>query len=192
MQGKQLQMNSFTDTQRFNLLFNNYYDRFIRFAYGYVRERETAEDFVSEAFATYWDKRKELQIGTKPQAFILTVIKNKCINHLEHLKIRHNAESRMSDLESWRLSLSINTLQACDPDFLFSEEIMQIVEKTLQNLPQKTRHIFALNRFEGLSYDEIARKMNLNHKTIEYHVSKALKSLRHSLKDFHLLSLFLF
>lgn len=185
-------MNSFTDTQHFNLLYNEYNERFIRFAYGYVRERETAEDFVSEAFAIYWDKRKELQIGTKPQAFILTVIKNKCINHLEHLKIRHSAESQMSDQESWRLSLSINTLQACDPDFIFSEEIKMIVEQTLQNLPKKTHQIFALNRFEGLSYDEIARKMNLTPKTIEYHVSKALKSLRLSLKDFYNQSLFLF
>ncbi len=185
-------MNSFTDTQHFNLLYNEYYARYIRFAYGYVREKETAEDFVSEAFAAYWDKRKELQSGTKPQAYILTVIKNKCINHLEHLKVRHTVESQMSDQESWRLSLSINTLQACDPDFIFSEEIEKIVERTLRNLPKKTRLIFELNRFDGLSYDDIARKMNLNPKSIEYHVSKALKSLRLSLKDFHTLSLFLF
>ena len=185
-------MNSFTDIQSFNQLFNEYYERFIRFAQGYVKERETAEDFVSEAFTLFWEYRENLLSDTKPQAYILTIVKNKCLNHLQHVQVWQRTENILCEHESWRLSLSINTLQACDPAFLFSEEIKQIIDQTLRKLPKKTRQIFILNRFEGLSYHEIAEKMNLSCKTIEYHVSKALKSLRLSLKDFHLLPFFLF
>ena len=185
-------MNSFTDIQSFNQLFNEYYERFIRFAQGYVKERETAEDFVSEAFTQFWENRENLQSDTKPQAYILTIIKNKCLNHLQHIQVRRHAENILSEHESWRLSLSINTLQARDPEFLFSEEMERIIAGTLQSLPKKTRQIFVLNRFEGLSYNEIAEKLNLSSKTIEYHISKALGKLRISLKDFYSLTHFLF
>ena len=87
--------------------------------------------------------------------------------------------------------MSINTLEACDPDFIFSDEIKQIVNSALDKLPKKTRQIFILNRYQGLTYKEIAEKMNLSVKTIEFHISKALCRLRFSLKDFLALSPFL-
>lgn len=185
-------MNSFSDIQSFNQLFNEYYERFIRFAQGYVRERETAEDFVSEAFTLFWENRENLLPDTKPQAYILTIVKNKCLNHLQHIQVRQHTENVLSEHESWRFSQSINTLQACDPEFLFSEEMERIIHETLQNLPKKTRQIFVLNRFEGLSYHEIATKMNLSGKTIEYHISKALSELRVRLKFLYTLTPFLF
>jgi RNA polymerase sigma-70 factor (ECF subfamily) len=185
-------MNSFTDIQSFNQLFNEYYERFIRFAQGYVKERETAEDFVSEAFSLFWEYRENLLSDTKPQAYILTIVKNKCLNHLQHLQVKQRTENILYEHESWRLSLSINTLQACDPEFLFSEEIRRIMKETLQSLPGKTRQIFLLSRYEGLSYKEIADKMNLSTKSVEFHISKALNQLRFSLKDFICLLPFLF
>jgi len=151
-------MNSFTDIQTFNQLFNEYYERFIRFAQGYVREKETAEDFVSEAFTQFWENRENLQSDTKPQAYILTIIKNKCLNHLQHIQVKQHAENILCEHESWRLSLSINTLQACDPEFLFSEEMEKIIAETLQSLPKKTRQIFVLNRFEGFHIMKLPRK----------------------------------
>jgi len=185
-------MDSFSDIKSFNLLFNEYYHGFIRFAQSYVKERETAQDFVSEAFTLFWENRGNLSPDMKPQSYILTIVKNKCLNHLQHLQVRQRTENRLNEHESWRLSLSINTLQACDPDFLFSEEIKQIIDQTLRRLPKKTRQIFVLNRFEGLSYHEIATKMNLSEKAIEYHISKALVELRLSLKDFYILIPFFF
>lgn len=185
-------MDSFTDLHSFNLLFNEYYNRFILFAQSYVKERETAEDFVSEAFTLLWENRNNLSKNTIPQAYILTIIRNRCLNHLQHIQVRHRIENRLSEHEEWRLSLSINSLQACDPEFLFSEELKQIIDETLRGLPKKTREIFVLHRFEGLSYKEIAEKMKLSTKSIEFHITKALGELRISLKDFLPLTFFLF
>lgn len=177
-------MDSFSDIQSFNRLFNEYHERFIRFAMGYVRERETAEDFVSEAFTAYWENRERLSSGTKPPSYILTIVKNKCLNHLQHQQIQQRVASALRDHTEWVLQTKISTLEACDPDFLFSEEIQQIINSTLRHLPKKTRQIFLLSRNQELSYKEIAERTNLNQKTIEFHISKALQQLRLSLKDF--------
>lgn len=177
-------MDSFSDIRSFNLLFNEYYERFIRFAVGYVKERQTAEDFVSEAFAVFWENSHQLLPGTKPPAYIMTIIKNKCLNHLQHQQIQQRVASALKDHSEWVLQTKISTLEACDPDFLFSAEIQQIFDSTLNQLPKKTRRIFLMSRVEGLSYNVIAVKMNLSQKSIEYHISKALDLLRESLKDF--------
>lgn len=178
--------------KKFNQLFNEYYPRFIRFAMGYVRNEYIAEDFVSEAFTVYWENLKDLDPDTKPQAYILTVIRNKCLNHLQHLKIKNRIKSEITQHAEWKLNLSINTLEACNPDFLFSDEIQLIINETLNSLPDKTKQIFILSRFENLTYSEIARRMNLTDKSIEYHISKALEKFRISLKEFMYILVFVF
>ena len=181
-----------SDIRSFNTLYNEYYLRFIRFAEGYLKDEAVAEDFVSEAFTAFWENRATLSPGTVPQAYVLTIVKNKCLNHLRHIQIRQRVTREINEQAEWRLSVSINTLEACNPDFLFSEEIQHIIDITLNRLPQKTRRIFVLNRYEGLSYKDISEKMNLSVKTIEFHLSKALAHLRLSLKDFIYLAPFLF
>lgn len=177
-------MESFSDIRNFNLLFNEYHERFIRFAMGYVKERQTAEDFVSEAFAAFWENRHRLPPETRPPAYIMTIVKNKCINHLQHQQIQQRVAEELRDHTTWVLQTKISTLEACDPDFLFSEEMQLIIDSTLKQLPEKTRQIFLLSRKQELTYKEIAEKTNLSQKAIEFHISKALQLLRVSLKDF--------
>ena len=90
------------------------------------------------------------------------------------------------------MNTRLATLKACDPEYLFSDEMREIVRKTVDKLPSKTRRIFILNRYHGFPYKDIAQKMSLSPKTIEYHVSKALKCLRFSLRDFILFLAVLF
>lgn len=177
-------MSEFTNIQQFNQLFNEFYPRFIRFAYGYVRDEQMAEDFVSEAFTVFWENREELPSETIPQAYILTVVKNKCLNQLKHLQIRNRVKQQLGEQAEWKLNLSINSLEACNPDFIFSNEIKEIVDATLKKLPPKTKQIFILSRFQNLTYNEIAEKMNLSNKSIEYHISRALEKFRIALKDY--------
>ena len=132
-------MGSLSEIQNFNSLFNEYYRRFIRFAVGYLKDEQTAEDFVSEAFAIYWENRANLQTHTNPQAYILTIIKNNCLNHLKHLQIQKRVTDELKDHYQWVLQTKISTLEACDPDFLFSQELQSIIDDTLQKLPKKTR-----------------------------------------------------
>lgn len=181
-----------TDIQNFNVLFNNYHKQFIRFALSYIKEQQVAEDFVLEAFTSYWEKRHELSPDSKPPAYILTIIKNKCLNQLQKQKVQMRIKEDLRDHSEWVLNTRINTLEACDPDFLFSDEIRQIIENTLKKLPQKTRHIFSLSRNQGFTYKEIADKTNLSQKSIEFHISKALYQLRISLKDFIATLFFIF
>ena len=185
-------MISSKDIQNFNALFNEYYRRFIRFAIGYLKDEQVAEDFVSEAFTVYWENKDDLLPETNPPAYILTIIKNKCLNHIKHIQIQQRVTDELRDHSEWVLQTKISTLEACDPDFIFSKELQEIIDNTLEKLPEKTQQIFSLSRDNGLTYKEIAAKTDLSQKAVEFHISKALHHLRVSLMDFITLSAFIF
>lgn len=60
---------------------------------------------------------------------------------------------------------------------LLGELKMDAVRQALAALPEKTRHVFLLNRFDGLTYGEVARKLGISQKTVEYHMKQALAAL---------------
>ena len=100
------------------------------------------------------------------------------------MQTRYKVTEELKNHSEWVLQTKINTLEACNPDYLISGEIKSIIDNTLQQLPNNTKRIFLMSRTEGLSYSVIAKKMNLSQKSIEYHISKALEQFRISLKDF--------
>lgn len=173
-----------SETDVFSKLYTNYRLRFIRFAQTYLSDASLAEDIVMESLAYYWEHRKELKNDENIPAYLLTVIKHKCLNHLRQERLHNERDSLLSEVGLWELDFKINTLSSCDPYELYSNEVQEIVNRTLKKLPSKTRQIFLMNRYENISYPEIAKKLDLNQKTIEYHISKALKELRIALKDY--------
>ncbi len=171
-----------SDLQVFNHLFKTYQQKFIRFANFYVRDLAVAEDFTVESLLNYWEKRHLLSADTNPKAYILTSIKNKCLNYLQHLQTRDDfAEEKHAE---WLVSLRIATLEACNPVELFADDIQKIVQETLYRLPDKTREVFLLSREKNLSQKEISEKLGITIKGVEFHISKAIKALRSSLKDY--------
>ncbi|GAE17075.1 hypothetical protein IX307_000041 [Bacteroides pyogenes] len=180
-----------TDIISFNRLFTENHARFVRFASTYVDDRMAAEDIVMEAMMYYWENRCRLDIGTNSSAYIFTAIKNKCLNYLRDKQYRRQVSDQLMEHASWKLSLQLATLEACDPEELFSDEIERLVNEALGRLPETTRRIFIMSRFEEKSHREIAAEMNMSVKGVEYHISKATSVLKHALKDFLPILLFL-
>ncbi|MDR1879576.1 MAG: RNA polymerase sigma-70 factor [Tannerellaceae bacterium] len=177
-------MEATADLRTFNLLFTEYQGRFIRFANTYVRDLAVAEDVVLEAMIYYWERRHTLAPDSNVPAYVLTVIKHKCLNHLEHVRVREATAEMMRDHVQWELSTRISTLEACEPDELFTTDMQEIVDKTLNALPKQTRRIFVMSRYRNMSYKEIAIQCSMTVKGVEFHISKALSALRRSLKDY--------
>ncbi len=171
-----------SDLQVFNHLFKTYQQKFIRFANFYVRDLAIAEDFTVESLLNYWEKRHLLSPDTNPKAYVLTSIKNKCLNYLQHLQTKNDfVEEKHAE---WKLSVRITTLEACNPVELFADDIQKIVNETLQMLPEKTREIFLMSREKNLSQKEIAEIAGITVKGVEFHISKSIKLLRETLKDY--------
>lgn len=143
-----------------------------------------AEDIYMEAIIQYWEKRYNLPPDTNIPAYILTSVKNKALNHLRHQSIRIDAEDQLYDHRQRELNFRISSLDSCDPSELFTNEVKKIIQDTLNELPEQTRTIFFESRFENKTNREIAAKLGISIKTVEFHISKALKLFRIRLKDY--------
>lgn len=171
------------DLKAFNRLFGEYQQRFIRYAVSYIADAAAAEDIVMESFVSAWSRREALTEGSFPP-YTLTIVKNKCLNYLRAQGVRMRAAQDIHTHGARMLRIRIETLQASDPEELFSEEARRLVERTLSEMPERTREIFVRSRFRGQSYKEIAAELGTTVKSVEFEVSKAMKRLRVALKDY--------
>ncbi|GFI13805.1 hypothetical protein IMSAGC008_01339 [Muribaculaceae bacterium] len=155
--------------------------RFERFAMLYTRDLHQAQDIVMEGFAYVWEHRESIDFDANVEAYMFSVIKHKCLDWLDRQLVRFNAEEKIKTDAQWELEMSIATLRAFDPAWLYDEDIRRIVREAIVRLPEKTRRIFLMSRFENKTYGEIADEVGLSVKSIEFHMSKALRELRSDL-----------
>lgn len=177
-------MKESTEIQTFNHLFTNYKERFVHFARTYVDDEMMAEDIAVESLMYYWENRRKLDTHTNVLAYILTVIKHKCLDHLRQLRIQEDYEEYVKTNEARKLNIRITTLEACNPERIFSKELQELVDKALLSLPPQTRDIFTRSRYHNQSHKEIADALGISTKAVEFHITKALKVLRVALKDY--------
>lgn len=176
----------------FDELYRLYKNRFIRFAQTYIRDTSLAEDFVIDAIIYYWENKERLEADCNIPAYILTTIKHKCLNHLHRVQIADEISEKLMNHSQWELELRIATLEACDPQEVFASEAQQIADKTIEQMSERTRQVFLMSRFENKSNKEIADSLGITLKTVEFHMTKALKDLKVALKDYLPMFLYLF
>lgn len=166
-------------------------DKYIRFAYFYVNNTQVAEDMVMDSFLYYWENKEKVDVNGNLQAYILTVLKHKCLDYLKLQKLHDEAHSRMREDALWDLNMDIATLERFEPYRVVTDEYRKVVSAAMKALPEKTRDIFIMSRVKEMTYSEIADKTGLSEKSVEYHMSKAIKSLRIKLKDLYVLTFFM-
>ena len=179
------------DLASFNKFFTENQHRFIRFAWTYTRDEVVAEDIVMESLMAYWENRDHMTPEINPAAYVLTVVKNKCLNYLRHLQLVNDVSDRVASHSEWELSNRIATLDACEPNALFASEVQDIIYRVISLLSATTARIFLLSRYDNKSHKEIAEIMGMTVKGVEFHISKATKELRVALKDYLVLFPFL-
>lgn len=167
----------------FNEIYKDYYKRSFWFAKSYVLEDMVAEDIASESLVSLWQVMRKEEVA-HPLSLLLTILKNNALNYLKAQERKLDMMDSMADMLTRDLNYRINSLSACDPQEIFSSEITAIIEKTLSSLSDQSRSIFEMSRYEMLPVKEIAEKLDLTPKAVEYHITKTLKLLRIALKDY--------
>ena len=127
-----------------------------------------------------------------PLALLITILRNSSLNYLKRQETKLEVMENISSVQIREINYSIMSLEACDPSTIYTDDINHIINETLNSLPEQTQRIFRMSRYEQMSVKEIAEKKGVSSKTVEYHITKALKELRISLKDYLPMALFFF
>lgn len=163
------------DEGAFRTLFYNFFPSLCVFANRYIDDKENCEDIVQETFLKIWKKRKSLEINVSARNFLITSVRNSCIDY----------QRRKETEENYRVYHThfADNLYASD-DIYTVKELEEMISDSLAKLPENIRAVFEMNRFEGKTYSQIAEENNISVKTVEAYMSKALKLLRIELKDY--------
>jgi len=160
-----------------------YYDFFglmFHLSLQYIHEERISEEIVQDTFLKLWEIRETLNEDFNIRNFLYTITKNNCLNYLRNQKTALKHQENLKYLE---MQFNYEALERLG-SFIEFEELRTKIEKALAALPDNLRETFMLSRFEEIPYKEIALKQSISIKTVEAHMTKALKILRHELKDY--------
>ena len=170
--------------QEFGQLFMRYRDNFIAVARSYVRDEVVAEDIVAESFTNFWDSRSRIDIRTIPEAYILHMVKNRCLSYLRDRANRMRILQQMHNDSYKAIMAEIGVLGKDETGLIFQSDIAAIFQRLLATVPESTRDIFLASRFDNLTYNEIAEKYGVSPRKVKREIQHVLGIMRISLKDY--------
>lgn len=162
--------------KQFELFFEGNYARLCNFAYSTLRDMDKAEDVVQQSFITLWDQRQTIVIKGSVLSYLYRMVHNEIYDTV--LKMSKEKSTSLDSIGDSVLSTDsvVNNVEYV--------ELKTAIETEIAKLPAQCRKVFELSRFEQLSHKEIASELAISVFTVENHISKALKTLRVSLKEF--------
>lgn len=164
------------DKQAFSYIYEQYYKVLCMYAYRFFDDEEEAIEVVQSALVKVWERRKKLEDVKALKSYLYRMVHNMSLNRLQHLKAADKYRNSISDE---LLSIEMDDVEIHDED----PQAKQI-QDALATLPPKNREVFELRFYGGLKHREIAEKMGISERTVETHITKGLKRLRETLKDF--------
>lgn len=170
------------DEKAFDTFFLKYYPMLCAYARQYVG-LEDAQEVVQDVMVWFWENREMQVFDTSVSSYLFKSVKNKCLTLISRNEMKQHISSVLLETGSSLYE---------DPDYYIVEELSQKIDAAVAALPDSYREVFEMNRFQRMTYQEIADQINLSPKTVDYRIQQSLKILRAELKDYLPLLLLLY
>ncbi len=171
------------DNDTYVFLFRKYYVPLCSYARRYVGRKDVAEEIVSDTFFNLWRTRSTLKIHSSVKSYLFHAVCNNSLYYLRKLKKEDLLEDYFSGVSSENMGF-VAAAEEVSSDSLILNDLSKAINQAVRMLPPQQQTVFKLKRYEGKKLSEIALIMGLSVKTVEMHLSKAMLSLRRSLKDY--------
>ncbi|MBL7782429.1 MAG: RNA polymerase sigma-70 factor [Saprospiraceae bacterium] len=162
------------DESALDPIFDKYYPYLYRIAFQMLLDSNMAKDMVQDVFFKLWQNRSTIIIHATLKGYLQRAIINQCISFK---RTQGKVALTPQVMPYYTESIGMQ-------EFLEAESMEIRVREAIERLPDQCAQVFRLSRFEEMSYQEIADHLGIAPKTVENHISKALKNLRETLKPF--------
>jgi len=167
------------DLKAFELLFHTLNTRLIKFSVFYIRQKEAAEEIVSDVFVKCWESRKNLTALANPETYMFVAVKNQSLNYLKKFSNIHLVQIDSSN--------DVEFVNTFDPEKeMERKELYFLLDRAISSLPRQACIIFKLIKEDGMKYKEVAEILNISPRTVQTQLFRAMKKLSVILADHHL------
>ncbi|MFO7720193.1 MAG: RNA polymerase sigma-70 factor [Gillisia sp.] len=160
----------------FEVIFDRYWKRLFVYAFRIYKDEKICEDIIQEIFISLWEKSIDTNI-LNLEAYLIRSVKYKIANHIRDLKFTPVHFEILQNMPNIYKSNS----------FMEYEEFEKEIFNEIKKLPPKCQQVFMLSRFEDYSNPKIAEELDISIRTVEKHISNALKFLKSTIENHHLL-----
>ncbi len=159
--------------KKFESAFRLHYGELHAYAFKFVENTDVAEEVVQQVFLKLWESEWENKVINSLRAYLYRSVHNNCMNFLKRSKLKQ----RYQEYQSYH---GIQQQGFLEKD----NELRTQLSNALAILPEKSRTIFEMSRFQELKYHEIADSLQISLKSVERHMTKVLKHLRVHLAEY--------
>lgn len=172
------------DAHSFDELFNRFNEKVYAFSFSSLKNKQDAEEVVQDVFYNLWKDRAKLKDLNSLDAWIFTISFNIIRKHFRKIARERVFLQNFSEIQSPNDNFSATEVEYAD--------LLERADKIINKLPARKKSIYILSKQEGLSNAEISKKLNIEKKTVENHLTTAKAFIKKALEDERLLSTLFF
>lgn len=159
--------------QALTTLLHSYHNYLTVVASRYIRDRDIVQDVIHDVFTDLWQSHKQVELTCSVKSYLRGAVINKCLNHIRRQLTIPTTDGEMTEQV---------TSEASPLDMLDMQDLQVTIAQIVDRLPDKCREVYLLSRKEGKTHKEIAVLLATSTKTIENHITRALRDLRQGLQ----------
>ncbi|MEZ4909583.1 MAG: sigma-70 family RNA polymerase sigma factor [Saprospiraceae bacterium] len=168
--------NHIPNIENFEAIYKEYYTPLVNFINRYLNNIESSRDVVQFTFLKIWRQKDTIEIRTSTKSYIFQMAKNAMVDYIRANKKHTKVEDTSGDQ-------SLSILDNVSEEALDPYLVRQAIDACLVDLKPKATEIWNLNKYEGLTYGEIAEYLNISKRAVEDNISKIQKMLKSKLKN---------
>ncbi|MCE4565881.1 RNA polymerase sigma-70 factor [Maribellus sp. CM-23] len=160
------------EIKAFDALYYIYHKKLFAFVYKFLKNWHDTEDLVQKVFVIIWEKRRNINPEKSFNSYLFTIARNEVYDWLKKKALTEYCDAYLlGDITQ-------------DDENIETKKIVEIVYSLIKKIPERRRQIFLLNREEGLSYKQIAVKLNISENTVDTQIRNSLNFLRKELPKY--------
>jgi RNA polymerase sigma-70 factor (ECF subfamily) len=169
------------DEKAFEYFFKTYFEQLYQYAFQITKEQFQSEEIVEDTFVMLWEKRKQIDLHGTSKSYLFRMVYNQCLNYFKHKKVGDKYKEFF--LYHQPVSDFPDSFSGFPLETLINQEFQEILEQSIQKLPDQCRQIFTMSRLEGRKNKEIADLLGISVNTVKTQLLRGLKAVRTDLKD---------
>jgi len=158
------------DHSAFERIFEQYSKQLFQFSLSYLKSEEVAKDIVQEVFIKIWNNRKEIKTDTSFQSYLFTIALNSVRKYF-------NKVSRLNEIRH-DILIDFSRMKPEFDDRSDYQALLDKLDELIRQMPEKRREVFIKKKIEEKSLKEISEELNITTKTVEYHITEAMRFLK--------------
>jgi RNA polymerase sigma-70 factor (ECF subfamily) len=170
------------DEKALGIVFKLTYAPLCQYSLHLTHDTFLSQEVVQDTFIKIWQNRNELTITGSFRGYLFQSVHNHALNALRRMKTNRQSVNHPCSEDIWQFVSSHYKVDDDLVEIIFSNETEQLIQKAINELPEKCLRVFQMSRYESLSNSDIARELDVSENTVKTHIYRALRKIAEILK----------